>query len=69
LVASIETACDRYENKRGLFFDAPRPYPNLASLGFRWAKEGSYWIAFEQTDAGPIMAGIFHEAADIPNRL
>jgi hypothetical protein len=69
LVTSVETACGRYENKRGLFFDTPRPYPGLADLGFRWTKEGSYWIAFEETGTGPGVAGIFHEAADMPNRL
>ena len=69
LVASVETACARHESGRGLFYNAPRPYPGLADLGFRWTKEGPYWIAFEETGAGPVMAGIFHEVADMPNRL
>lgn len=69
LAVSVETACDRYEKKRGLFFESPRPYPTLAGMGFRWTKEASYWIAFEETGSGPVVAGIFHEAADIPNRL
>ena len=47
----------------------PEPYPSLSDLGFRWTKEGRYWIAFEETDAGPVVAGVFYETADIPNRL
>ena len=69
LVESVETACARYEAGRGLFFDAPRPYPDLADLGFRWAKQGPYWIAFDDTGKGPVVAGVFYETADIPNRL
>ncbi len=69
LAASLETACTRYEHGEGRFFDAPRPYPALSGLGFRWAKEASYWIAFAETGTGPVVAGIFHEAADIPGRI
>ena len=69
LRVAVEVACARYENGRGLLYDAPRPYPALADLGFRWTKEGSYWIAFERTAVGPVVPGIFHERADIPNRL
>ena len=69
LVASIEAACARYESGHGLFYDAPRPYPGLADLAFRWTKEGSYWVAFKETDAGSVVAGVFYDAADIPNRL
>ena len=69
LVESLQRACARFEARRGLFFDAPRPYPKLADLGFRWAKEGRYWIAFQVTDGGPVVAGVFYESADIPNRL
>lgn len=68
LLASVRTACDRYE-QQGSTYDAPRPYPALADLGFRWMHEGAYWIAFDTTQDGPLVAGIFHEAADIPNRL
>jgi hypothetical protein len=69
LVSAVQIACDHYEMRRGLSYDAPRPGPALADLGFRWTKDGSYWIAFEKTTAGPVVSGIFHEAADIPNRL
>lgn len=69
LIECVETACARYEARRGRFLDAPRPYPKLADLGFRWTKDGSYWVAFQETGAGPVVAGIFYETADIPNRL
>ncbi len=69
LVASIEAACERFERERGQFYDSPRPYPGLAELGLRWTKEGPYWIAFAVTREGPIVAGVFHDGADIPNRI
>jgi hypothetical protein len=69
LAACVEAACARYESRRGRFLDAPRPYPRLADLGFRGTKEGAYWEAFQETGAGPVVAGIFYETADIPNRL
>lgn len=65
----VEAACRRYERRPGSFLPAPRPYPALASLGLRWTKEGPYWIAFAEGQHGAIVAGVFHEAADIPNRL
>lgn len=46
---------------------APRPYPELAGIGLRWIKRGRYWIAYDP--AGPIIAGIFFETDDIPNRV
>ncbi len=62
-------ASQAYEQRGRDILAAPRPYPSLADLGFRWIKRASYWIAFEDTAAGPVVAGIFHETADIPNRL
>ncbi len=50
---------------RGL--PAPRPYPDLATLGFLWLKRGRYWIAY--TSAGPTITGIFFETNDISSRL
>jgi plasmid stabilization system protein ParE len=47
---------------------APRPYPRLARLGFRWIKEGRYWIAYMNREPS-IIVGVYHEAADIPNRV
>ena len=51
--------------QRGL--PAPRPYPELASLELLWLKWGRYWIAYDPT--GPIIAGIFFDTGDIPNRV
>ncbi len=51
--------------QRGLA--APRPYPELASLELLWLKRGRYWIVYDP--AGPIIAGIFFETDDIPNRI
>ncbi len=51
--------------ERGL--PAPRPYPDLASLGLSWLKRGRYWIAYDPTV--PIIAGVFFETGDIPGRV
>ncbi len=69
LVDSVEQASARYLANRGLFYGAPRPYPTLIRPGWRWTKEGRYWIAFGPTTSGPIVWAIFHDAADIPGRL
>lgn len=46
---------------------APGPYPELAVFGFHWLKRGRYWIAYDPEV--PIIAGIFFETDDIPNRI
>ena len=51
--------------ERGL--PAPRPYPDLASLGLSWLKRGRYWIAYDP--AVPVTAGVFFETDDIPDRV
>ena len=51
--------------ERGL--SAPRPYPELSASALLWLKRGRYWIAYDPV--GPIIAGIFFETDDIPNRL
>ena len=51
--------------RRGL--SAPCPYPELASLDLLWLKRGRYWIAYDP--AGPVIAGVFFDTADIPNRV
>jgi hypothetical protein len=41
----------------------------LLRPGWRWTKEGRYWIAFSPAKGGPIIRAIFYEAANIPDRL
>jgi hypothetical protein len=45
---------------------APRPYPELASLGLAWLKRSRYWIAYDPTRL--IIAGVFFETDDLPGR-
>ena len=47
---------------------APRPYPSLARPGRAWIKVGRYWIAYSLA-SGPLIVCVFHDSADIPNRL
>jgi plasmid stabilization system protein ParE len=67
--AALARANDRIIAGRGLFYDAPRPYPELAHKGWQWTKEGPYWIAFAPDARGPVIRAVFHEAADIPRRI
>lgn len=46
---------------------APRPCPELAALAFLRLKRGRYRIAYDR--AAPVIAGVFFETDDIPNRL
>jgi len=47
---------------------APRPYRELARVGLRWIKSSPCGIYYTTTKP-PLIAGIFHATADIPNRL
>ena len=51
--------------KRGT--DAPGPYPDLAASGLLWLERSRYRIAYDP--AVPVVAGIFFETDDIPNRF
>lgn len=68
LLASLERASERIVHAPNAGLLAPRPYPALAHFGFRWIKEGPYWVAY-MTESSPIIVGVYHEAADIPNRV
>jgi plasmid stabilization system protein ParE len=69
LAAAIEEAAARMARTPGAGFRAPRPYPALSRPGWRWIKAGPYWFAYVPHDQGATVAGVFHESADIPNRL
>jgi plasmid stabilization system protein ParE len=68
LLASLEMASTRIEWAAADGFPAPRPYPSLSKLGLQWIKEGVYWIAYSKTKP-VVIAGVFYETADIPNRI
>jgi plasmid stabilization system protein ParE len=70
-MAAIAQAADRITRAPGKGLLAPRPYPSLARVrpGWPWLKPGSYWFAYVLRNEGAIVAGVFHESADIPNRL
>ena len=51
--------------ERGL--TAPRPYPELAAVGLSRLKRGRHWIAYDPVV--PIIADVFVETEDIPNRI
>ena len=68
LAAAIDDAIAMIESKPGAGLAAPRPYPSLAKRGRAWVKAGHYWVMYSTVEP-PIITGIFHESADIPNRV
>ena len=68
LAVVVARAGERIERDPGAGLAAPRPYPHLVQAGRRWLKEGAYWIAYATTEP-PVIAGVFHERADIPGRV
>jgi plasmid stabilization system protein ParE len=68
LAAALERASGRIVRAPNAGLAAPRPYPRLAQLGFLWVKDGPYWFAY-MIEPSPIIVGVYHEAADIPNRV
>ena len=68
LLAALERASFRISRAPDAGLPAPRPYPTLARLGFRWVKQGRYWVAYMNVPS-PVIVGVYHEAADIPNRI
>jgi len=67
--SAIARAGERIETKRGPFFPAPRPYPNLTRPGWQWLKEGPYWIAYVTVPGGAVIQAVYYETANIPGRL
>jgi hypothetical protein len=41
----------------------------LRSRGYLWFKVHRYWFAVRQTDFGVVIAFIFYDSANIPERL
>jgi hypothetical protein len=46
-------------------FSHPRPYPQLASFGFRWIKLHRYWFGY-LPGPDPIITNVLDEVSDIP---
>ena len=69
LISALEQAADQIERAPEAGLPAPRPYPSIASLGLHWIKMGAYWFAYAVAGSTPVIAGVFYESADIPNRL
>ena len=68
LILPVEAAKRRIARSPAAGLDAPRPYPTLKVLGFRWIRESNYWFAYSEGDP-PVIAGIFYATADIPSRF
>jgi plasmid stabilization system protein ParE len=68
LLIAVEAAKERIARAPSDGLVAPRPYPDLAALSLLWIHERPYWVAYWPTNP-PVIAGIFHDTADIPNRV
>jgi plasmid stabilization system protein ParE len=67
LIAALEEASRKIERARTSGLPASRPYSHLARPDRLWIKAGRYWIAYEP--GTPVIAGVFYETANIPDRL
>jgi hypothetical protein len=43
-------------------------YPEAAEAGWRWIKEGRYWIAYSLTRP-PLIVAVIYDQADLPRRI
>lgn len=68
LMAAIETAAARIEAAPNGGHPAPRPYPRLAHLGFRWIKEHRYWFGWSMAKGYPVLTNVFYDTASIESR-
>ena len=68
LLSAFERASQRIVRAPEAGLEAPRPYPTLKRHDRRWIIEKPYWISYSLT-APPVISGVFHVTADIPNRL
>ena len=69
LAEAVRSAIVIADSQAAPFLAAPRPYPDLKRLGWRWLKSGRYWIAFSSIPDGFAITAVFHERANIPGRL
>ena len=49
-------------------FMHPRPYPSLATMGFRWVNVRAYWVSWAIVEGRPVVTNVFHVSADIEGR-
>ncbi len=68
LMAALQDASDAIERDPLVGLRAPRPYPQLARPGQAWVKAGRYWVAY-RSQPRLVIAAVFYESANIPNRL
>ena len=68
LIRAMRRAVERIDRSPDAGLPAPRPYPELAALGFRWIMQGTYWFAYRHEQGESVIVGVFHASADIPNR-
>lgn len=66
--AAYEVAVEVIASGPRISFAHPRPYPQLASIGFRWIKVHRYWFG-HLPDQDPVITNILDEVADIPARV
>jgi len=69
LVRAIEDANRRISRSPSSGIPAPRPYPGLARRGLLWVKSGAYWFGYVASRDAAVVAAVFHETANIPDRL
>ncbi len=65
---AVQQAAERIDRDPQGGLAAPRPYPEAAEAGWRWIKEGRYWIAYSLTRP-PLIVAVIYDQADLPRRI
>ena len=47
----------------------PRPYPMVASWGYRWVKMHRYWFGYSTADDDLVVTNVLYDAVDLPGRV
>jgi plasmid stabilization system protein ParE len=69
LLAAVRDAEARIARSPAIGLAAPRPYPEIIRPNWRWLKTGRYWFGYIHAGTAATIAAVFHDSADIPNRL
>jgi plasmid stabilization system protein ParE len=68
LIDAYEAAVEAIASGPRIALSHPRPYPQLASFGFRWIKVHRYWFSYLPGE-DPVITNILDEVADIPTHV
>lgn len=67
--ATVDQAVARLSSDAKSGAPAPRPYPEIARLGYRWIKIHRYWLGYKVTETAVIITNVHFETSNIPGNV